>query len=77
MWRDLWPSYEGMSGLLYHHVQQEADNAEDHFTVAIQVQLKLLTVSTISLSDLSFALCLGFCVYHPWLGTSVMHALNN
>ena len=27
-----------------HSVQQKADNAEDHFTVAIQVQLKLLTV---------------------------------
>ena len=27
-----------------HCVQQEADNAEDHFTVAIRVQLKLLTV---------------------------------
>ena len=27
-----------------HCVQQKADNAEDHCTVAIQVQLKLLTV---------------------------------
>ena len=27
-----------------HRVQQKADNAEDHFTVAIRVQLKLLTV---------------------------------
>ena len=27
-----------------HYVQQKADNAEDHFTVAIRVQLKLLTV---------------------------------
>ena len=27
-----------------HRVQQKADNAEDHFTVAIQVQLKLLIV---------------------------------
>ena len=27
-----------------HCVQQKADKAEDHFTVGIQVQLKLLTV---------------------------------
>ena len=57
-----------------HHVQQKADKAEDHFTVAIPVQLRLLTVVH---SDLSFASYLGFCVYHPWLGTIVRHALNN
>ena len=60
-----------------HRVQQKADNAEDHFTVAIRVQLKLLQLSTIPTSDLSFVSCLGSCVYHPWLGTIVMHALNN
>ena len=27
-----------------YHVQQKADKAEDHFTVAIRVQLKLLTI---------------------------------
>ena len=36
-----------------------------------------LQLSTIPSSDLSFASCLGSCVYHPWLGTIVMHALNN
>ena len=36
-----------------------------------------LQLSTISSSHLSFALCLGSCVYHPWLGASVMHVLNN
>ena len=38
IYEDIWISFIGES----HHVQQEADNA-DHFAMAIQVQLKLIT----------------------------------
>ena len=57
-----------------HRVQQKADLAEDHVTVGIRVKLKLLAVVH---NTISFTSCLGSCVYHPWLGTIVTHALNN
>ena len=45
---------------------------------AYEFSSNFLQLSTTPLSDLSFASCLGSCVYHSWLGTIiVMHALNN
>ena len=37
IYEDIWTTFIGE----IHHMQQEADNAEDCFAVAIQVQLKV------------------------------------